>query len=260
MRVNLYLDRATFLHRLHPQVKLGMLAATFASVYAIDRPLWVLPMTVTLGLLLAAAGALGNARRFAPMLVAVPVATFTMWSLFYGYGSNAAAAAQSRFEAMEFAAAMALKLESFVLSSILFLSITRVEEFTEALRGLGVPYRVSFTVAMSFRLVPLFLGSALSVVAAQRARGLDFNRGSVFVRLRRYVPVIVPVFMGALRRADAMAMALEARGFGRQTNRASFVRSRVSARDLAVGSLVAAVVAAYVAAWALGYGRIGGGR
>lgn len=257
MRVNLYLDRGTFLHRLHPQVKLAILAATFASVYAVDQPLVVLPVTATLGLLLVAAGALGNARRFAPMLVAVPIATFVVWSLFYGYGSNAAAAVRSRFEAMEFAAGMALKLESFVLSSVLFLSITRVEEFTEALRGLGVPYRVSFAVSMAFRLVPLFLGSALAVVAAQRARGLDFSRGSVFARLRRYVPVIVPVFMGALRRADAMAMALEARGFGRQASRASFVRSRVAGRDLMVGAVIAAVVVAYLAAWALGYGRVG---
>ncbi|MBI2962207.1 MAG: energy-coupling factor transporter transmembrane protein EcfT [Deltaproteobacteria bacterium] len=259
MRVNLYIDRDTFLHRLHPQVKLGILAATFASIYAIDRPLLVAPAPVALGLLLFAAGAAGNARRFAPMLLAVPVATFTMWSLFYGYGANAAAA-PPRSEAMEFAAAMALKLESFVLSSLLCLSITRVEEFTEALRGLGVPYRVSFTVAMAFRLVPLFLGSALSVVTAQRARGLDFSRGSVLARLRRYVPVIVPVFMGALRRADAMAMALEARGFGRRTRRASFVRSRLAPRDLVVGAALAAVVLAYLSAWALGYGRLGGGR
>ncbi len=220
MRVNLYLDRRTFLHRLHPLVKLGILAATFASVYGIDRPLAVAPVAVALGALLVCADATINVRRFCVMFVAVPVASFILWTFFYGYGQGAVGtAAPPRAEAVEYAAGMALKLESFLGASVLFLSITRVEEFTEALRALGMPYRMSFAIAMAFRLVPLFLGSALSVVAAQRARGLEFSSGSVFARLARYMPVVVPVFMGALRRADAMAIALETRGFGRQAER-----------------------------------------
>jgi energy-coupling factor transport system permease protein len=258
VRINLYLDRATLLHQLHPQVKLGILAATFASIYAIDRPLAVAPVAVALGGLLVVARALPNVRRFAPMFVAVPVASFIMWSLFYGYGQSGVAAfgARPRPEAIEYAAGMALKLESFLATSVLFLSITRVEEFTEALRGLGMPYRMSFTIAMAFRLVPLFLTSSLSVVAAQRARGLDFSRGNVFARLARYMPVIVPVFMGALRRADAMAMALEARGFGRQTPRTTFVRSRFVRHDMIAATVIVTVVVVYVWAAMHGYGKI----
>ena len=257
MRVNLYLDRRTFLHGLHPLVKLGLLAATFASVYGIDRPLAVAPVALGLAGLLIASGATANVRRFAVMFLAVPVASFVMWTFFYGYGQSAALLApRPRAEAIEFAAGMALKLESFLAASVLFLSITRVEEFTEALRALGMPYRMSFAIAMAFRLVPLFLTSALSVVAAQRARGLDFSRGGVLARLARYMPVVVPVFMGALRRADAMAMALETRGFGRQTRRTSFARSRFTARDAGVSALLLAVVGCYLWAWAHGYGRL----
>ena len=116
MRINLYLDRGTLLHRLHPQVKLAILAATFASIYAIDRPLAVAPVAATLGGLLVGARAFANVRRFSLMFVAVPIASFIMWSLFYGYGqSNAAVfATRPRYEAYEFAAGMALKLESFL--------------------------------------------------------------------------------------------------------------------------------------------------
>jgi len=69
VRINLYLDRATLLHRLHPQVKLAILAATFASLYAIDRPSAVAPVAAALGSLLVGARALANVRRFAPMFV-----------------------------------------------------------------------------------------------------------------------------------------------------------------------------------------------
>src|SRR5262249_12441765 len=171
-------------------------------------------------------------------------------------GGAAAFGARPRGEAIEFAAGMALKLESFLAASVLFLSITRVEEFTEALRLLGMPYRMSFAIAMAFRLVPLFLSSALSVVAAQRARGLEFSSGGVFARLARYMPVVVPVFMGALRRADAMSMALETRGFGRQTERTSFARSRFGLRDAAAAALLVIVVGSYLWAWFHGYGRL----
>lgn len=253
MRVNLYLDGRTVLHRLHPQVKVAILASTFVAIYGVDEPLLVLPAMLLIAALLALAGAAPNVRRFAPILIAVPIVTFVMWSLFYGYG---AAAAPPRAEAMRYAAGMALKLESFVAASVLFLSITRVEEFTDALRGLGVPYRVSFVVAMAFRLVPLFLGSALSVVAAQRARGLDFDRGSLAERLRRYMPVIVPVFMGALRRADAMSMALESRGFGREAARATFVRSRFTSADRAAAAVIVVLVAIYLWASISGLGRV----
>jgi energy-coupling factor transport system permease protein len=256
MRVNLYLDHKTFLHGLHPLVKLGILAATFASVYGMDRPLAVAPVAVALGALLVCADATINVRRFWVMFVAVPVASFVLWTFFYGYGQGAVAPSPSRAEAVEYAAGMALKLESFLGASVLFLSITRVEEFTEALRALGMPYRMSFAIAMAFRLVPLFLSSALSVVAAQRARGLEFSSGSVFVRLARYMPVVVPVFMGALRRADAMAIALETRGFGRQAERTRFARSRFGLRDAVAAALLVVVVGGYLWAWIHGYGRL----
>jgi len=258
VRVNLYLDRGTVLYRLHPQVKLAILAATFASVYGMDRPLAVAPIAAALAVLLAGARATANVRRFGPMFVAVPIASFVMWSLFYGRGQASAASLGPRpwSEAMEYAAGMAIKLESFLAASVLFLSITRVEEFTEALRGLGMPYRMSFTIALAFRLVPLFLSSALSVVVAQQARGLEFSRGNVFQRLARYMPVIVPVFMGALRRADSMAMALEARGFGRSAVRTTFVRSRFGARDLVAAAAIVMVVAGYLWMWAHGYGKL----
>ena len=259
-RPNLYLDRGSVLERLHPQVKLGILAATFASAYAMEEPLVLLPVAGTLGVLIAVAGALPNVRRLAPMFAAVPVATFVIWSLFYGRGEPLRALAflgrrAPSAEALEYAAAMAVKLESFLAASVLFLSITRVEEFTDSLRGLGMPYRMSFAVAMAFRLVPLFLSSALSVVVAQRARGLDFSRGNVFARLGRYVPVIVPVFMGALRRADAMAMALETRGFSRAGERTTFTRSRFGATDAVAAAMILSVVAVYLWIWAHGYGK-----
>jgi hypothetical protein len=70
----------------------------------------------------------------------------------------------------------------------------------------------------------------VTVRDAQRCRGLDFTRGSVRQRIARYVPVIVPVVIGGLRRADQMAFALEVRGFS--SGRPRTVAPRIGGADL----------------------------
>ncbi|MGH7897131.1 MAG: hypothetical protein ACREQQ_04215, partial [Candidatus Binatia bacterium] len=122
MRTNLYLDRASVLERLHPQLKLGLLAATFVSAYGMFEPIMLLPLAAAEVVLITLAGALPNVRRFAPLFIAIPVATFVIWSLFYGAGEPLAwiplpAGWAPSAEALEYAAGMALKLEIFLASS-----------------------------------------------------------------------------------------------------------------------------------------------
>ena len=141
-------------------------------------------------------------------------------------------------------------------TSVLFLSTTKVEEFTAGLMRLGVPYRVGFAISLSFRLVPLFIDSAFTVVQAQRLRGYDFDRGGPLTRVRRYVPVVIPVFMGALRKANAMAMALEARGFGMNPRPTSFVDYPMRPRDFAALAILILIATGYFMLYWKGYGAI----
>lgn len=250
----LYLDRDTWVHRLHPLVRLLGMVAVFIAAFVVERPLWQLPLVVALIGLLAGTGSLPNVRRLRALFVLIFVMTFAIWTLFYGPDGEAplftlGPLVVSR-TAPWFALGMAFKLDVFLGSGLLFLSTTRIEEFAYALTRIGLPYKVGFTMTMAFRLVPVFVDAAATVVQAQRCRGLDFERGSLAQRVRRYVPVMVPVFMGALRRADQMAMALEARGFQAPHRRTVLQRYRFTARDAVVtGALVAVVVAYLTLAW-----------
>jgi len=149
-----------------------------------------------------------------------------------------------------------MKVGGLVLASALFLSATKVEELAVGLSRVGLPYRLGFTITLAFRLVPLFIESALTVVDAQRLRGYDFDQGGPFERLRRYVPVVIPVFMGALRKANSMAMALEARGFGRTHQPTSVVEYRFHARDAAAATFLIALGAASFTIYITGLGAI----
>jgi energy-coupling factor transport system permease protein len=93
-------------------------------------------------------------------------------------------------------------------------------------------------------------------VQAQSLRGYDFNRGGPLERAKRYVPVVIPVFMGALRKANNMAMALEARGFGISAAPTSYIDYPVLARDrIAFGALITLGLI-YFLIYYFGYGTI----
>ncbi len=252
----LYLDHDTWVHRLHPLVRLLGMVSVFVAAFVVERPLWQLPIIGTLVVLLSWTGSLTNVYRLLYLFGLIFAMTMLIWTLFYGpdgapplfvWGPIIVSRTAPRF-----ALGMALKLDCFLASGILFLSVTRIEEFAYALTRLGLPYKVGFTMTMAFRLVPVFIDAAATVVQAQRCRGLDFARGSLWERARRYVPIMVPVFMGALRRADQMAMTLDARGFQARTPRTVLEPYRVRWLDMAVAALVLGGVAAYLALWRAG--------
>ena len=252
----LYLDRNTWVHRLHPLVRLLGMLAVFVAAFVVERPLWQLPILTVLVGLLAWTGALANVYRLRYLFVLIFAMTLLLWTFFYGPDGAPPLLAWGPVTisrtAPWFALGMALKLDGFLASGVLFLSVTRIEEFAYALTRIGLPYKVGFTMTMAFRLVPVFVDAAASVIQAQRCRGLDFDRGSPWQRVRRYVPVMVPVFMGALRRADQMAMTLDARGFQAATPRTMLEQYPLRAIDVIAATVLLTAVAAYLALWSAG--------
>jgi energy-coupling factor transport system permease protein len=96
----------------------------------------------------------------------------------------------------------------------------------------------------------------LIVVQAQSLRSYDFNQGNLMQRMKRYVPAVIPVFMGALRRANNMAMALEARGFGLNVTPTSFMEYRIGRRDIIALSVLTGMGALYFVIYWNGWATI----
>jgi energy-coupling factor transport system permease protein len=255
MPLFLFIDRDSCLHRLHPVVKVAGLLCVFAAAYISEQPVALLPLAVGVALLIVLAGGVPNVRRLRVLFVLVFVMTFVIWTLFFRAGTPLVqwGPVSISAAALRFALGMAVKLATFLGVGVLFLSTTKIEEFAYALTRLGMPYKLGFAMTLAFRLVPVFLDAAVTVVEAQRCRGFNFDEGHLLERLRRYVPVIVPVFMGALRRADGMATALEARGFQSRRPRTTFTQFVFCRRDAAALCVAAAVAVLYIALWQLGY-------
>src|SRR6516162_568662 len=89
--------------------------------------------------------------------------------------------------------------------------------------------------------------------------GYDFNQGNLLERMKRYVPAVIPVFMGALRRANNMAMALEARGFGLGITPTSFIEYRIERRDIVALLALIVMGTVYFIVYFKGYAAIAAG-
>ena len=250
MPLTLYVPANGTLQRLHPVTKLVGLLAFIVAAFVVDRPLVLLPLSAAVFALLVPAGGLPNVRRLWFMFVLVFVFSLLVWTLFF-HGRFAPS-----WNGFFYGLSTAIRLDTFLAAGIVFLTVTRVEEIAYAIGRLGMPYTVGFTLTLAFRLVPVFYDAALAVLQAQRCRGLELSRGGVVRRLRRFVPVLVPVLIGALRRADRMAMALELRGFNSGRPRTVYLRARAGAADAVAGTLAGATAAVYVVLWATGAGRL----
>ncbi len=150
-----------------------------------------------------------------------------------------------------------LRLVTLVLFSLLLtltttpLSLTYgLGYFLRPLRYIGLPTEeVAMIMAIALRFIPTLMEESQRLMRAQVSRGADFETGSIFRRAKSLVPLIVPLFVSAFRRADELALAMEARGYRIGALRTRMHEDTIAPRDWAV---LAVVVAMLVASLTLG--------
>ncbi len=87
-----------------------------------------------------------------------------------------------------------------------------LEYLLNPFRRFGLPaHELAMMMTIALRFIPTLLEEADKIMKAQQARGADFESGSIFRRAKSLVPLLVPLFLSAFRRADDLAMAMEAR-------------------------------------------------
>lgn len=106
-----------------------------------------------------------------------------------------------------------------ILASSLMTLTTTPLHLTDALeKALGplqkikVPvHEIAMMMSIALRFIPILIEEADHIMKAQSARGMDFEHGTIIQRIKNFLPLLVPLFAGAIRRADDLAMAMDAR-------------------------------------------------
>ena len=125
------------------------------------------------------------------------------------------------WEGIRQAAFMAVRLTYLILgSSVLTLTTTPnnltdgLEKALSPLKVIKVPvHEISMMMSIALRFIPILLDETDKIMKAQMARCADFESGGLIKKAKSLVPLLVPLFISAFRRANDLAMAMEARGY-----------------------------------------------
>ena len=122
-----------------------------------------------------------------------------------------------------------------------------VEDLLSPLKKLRFPvHEVAMMMSIALRFVPTLADEAGRITKAQAARGADFSEGGLLTRARAMLPVLVPLTIGAFRRADELAEAMESRGYRGSEGRTRYRKLRFGPRDWLAPVLAVVVVVAAV--------------
>ncbi len=122
-------------------------------------------------------------------------------------------------EGLRLAAGMAIRLCLLIIGSSLMTLTTTPNNLTDGLEKMLSPLRVlkvpvheiAMMMSIALRFIPILLEETDKIMKAQIARGADFESGNIMKRAKALVPLVVPLFISAFRRANDLAMAMEAR-------------------------------------------------
>lgn len=157
------------------------------------------------------------------------------------------------WEGIERAVMMSLRIILLIVGTFMLTYTTSPIALTDGLelmlsplKKIKVPvHEMSMMMSMALRFIPTLIEETDKIMSAQKARGADFETGNIFQRAKALLPILVPLFVSAFRRADELAVAMESRcyhgGEGR-TRMKQMRMGRLDAYALILGALFLAAI------------------
>ena len=144
-------------------------------------------------------------------------------------------------EGINMAVSMAVRLVYLVLGASLMTLTTTPNKLTDGLEGLLGPlakikvpvHEIAMMMSIALRFIPILTEETDRIMKAQAARGADFESGGLMRRVKALLPVLVPMFVSAFRRANDLALAMEARCYRGGSGRSHMKPLKYMQRDIA---------------------------
>ncbi len=149
---------------------------------------------------------------------------------------------------------MAIRLIYLIIGASLMTFTTTPNELTDGIEKLLHPlnrihvpvHEIAMMMSIALRFIPILLEETDKIMKAQMARGADLENGNIIHRARAMVPILVPLFVSAFRRANDLAMAMEARCYHGGEGRTKMKPLHYHTRDLVAYAIMILYVVAVV--------------
>lgn len=238
-----YLPGESFTHKLDPRTKIIIAILFIVSLFIIDKFVGYILVVAFLAVIIK------NAKiplRFIfkgikPILFLI---IFTaILNIFMVKGTADTLVFEAGFikiyiEGLRTAAFMALRLVFLIVGTSLLTLTTSPIELTDGIERLLRPigkelaHELAMMMTIALRFIPTLTEETDKIMKAQKARGADFETGNIIQKAKSLIPLLVPLFISSFRRADELAMAMEARCYRGGTGRTRMKELMFSSKDI----------------------------
>ena len=234
-----YFPGDTVVHRLDPRTKLIVVVLYIIALFnAKGWGAYLLLLAVT-GICMAVShiSPRNIFKGVKPMLF---ILVLTAWlNIFYTQGTPIREGWIITWEGLERAVKMMLRITLLIVGTFLLTYTTSPMALTDGLELLLKPlnrlkvpvHEITLMMSMALRFIPTLIEETDKIMSAQKARGADFETGNLIERAKALLPILVPLFVSAFRRADELAIAMESRCYHGGEGRTRMKQLRFCTQD-----------------------------
>lgn len=237
-----YFPGDTVIHRLDPRIKLMIVMFFIMSLFFIDS---FYPYIFIIGFIFTAIGLSKIPIKFIlkglkPLLFIILITFFINIFMTKGEVLFPIGPLVVTKEGLKQAVFMALRLV-FLITGTSLLTLTTspisltdgIESLLNPFKRIGLPaHELAMMMTIALRFIPTLLEETDKIMKAQMARGADFESGNIIRRAKNLIPLLVPLFINAFRRADELATAMEARCYRGGENRTRLNELKLDKKDI----------------------------
>jgi energy-coupling factor transport system permease protein len=255
-----YFPGDSVVHRIDPRMKLLLVIAVIVAIFLASTWIGYVVMFgfLTFAIIMSRVSIKFVARGLKPLWFII-VLTFVLNTFFYAEGNIIASwwIIKISQEGLYNAIRLAVRLVFLITSTTILTLTTSPIALTDGMERLMKPlnlirfpvHELAMMMTIAMRFIPTLLEETDKIMKAQTARGAEFDSGNVIKRAKGMVPLLVPLFVSAFRRADDLAFAMESRCYNGGAGRTRMKILRFHYRDF----ISAAVVAGLIVFLAFGY-------
>ncbi len=234
-----YFPGDTVAHRLDPRTKLALVVLYIVGLFMAKN--WIsygLVFLVTIACMAVSHIKLKTLTKGLKPLIIIIVLTAVL-NLFYTPGTQIIEGVPMTWEGLKKAFLLVMRIMMLISGTFLLTYTTSpialtdgLEKAMSPLKKLRFPvHEMSMMMSMALRFIPTLTEETDKIMSAQKARGADFETGNLLQRAKALIPILVPLFVSAFRRADELAVAMESRCYHGGEGRTRMKQLKYAARD-----------------------------
>ncbi len=241
-----YYPARSFVHNMDPRAKLLLVIAYIVSIFIANNFFGLILVTLALVFfILLSRVPFGRVLRSIKMILFLIIFTAILNLLFYAGGEDDIVLAEwwiitISWQSIINTIFLAMRLLLLVLgTAILTLTTTPValtdgiESLLKPLKYIKVPvHELALVMSIALRFIPTLMEETNRIVAAQKARGANFETGGLIRRAKAMIPVLIPLLVSAFRRAEDLGDAMDARCYSGAKGRTKYKKLTFTWRDL----------------------------